>query len=89
MDPQRRCNQQQSRRERRHFCTAEVSLPLERRQRPSASRRLPIVVQSPHANPVVKRLKGQMQIFIGLQFDDHESAVAVQGQQVKQSAVAA
>ena len=54
----------------------------------TAGGRLAIGVERAHANPVVERLQGKMQIFVGLEFDDDEAAVAVEGEQIEHAAIA-
>ena len=47
-----------------------------------------VVVERAHANPIVESLQGQVQIFVGLEFDDRETAVAIEGEQVEHAAIA-
>ena len=49
---------------------------------------LAVVVQRTDANPVVQRLQGQMQVFVGLEFDNRQPSVAVEREQVEHAAVA-
>ena len=49
---------------------------------------LAIRVERAHANPVVERLQRQVKVFAGLQFQNHQPAIAVEGEQVEHAAIA-
>src|ERR1700733_7767156 len=88
MNSQRGRGERKARWQRGNFGAGKIALPLEGRQGPGvACDDLPVLIQCADANPIVEGLHGQMQILIGLQFDNGKSAFAIESQQVEHAAV--
>ena len=88
VNAQSRRSQQQSRRERRNLGACEVTLTLKsRKPAVTALGRLPVCVEYADANPIIEGLQGQMKVFIGFEFDDSETAIAVERQQIEHAAI--
>ena len=80
--------EEQSRRKRRDFCARKVACAFKCGKRAVAARRgLAIGVEGAYADPVVKGLKGQVKVFIGLKFDYDKAAAAVERQQIEHAAI--
>ena len=50
---------------------------------------LPVIVQGSYPDPVIEGLHGEVQVFLGFQFNDGEAGVAVEGEQIEHAAIAA
>jgi hypothetical protein len=90
MNPQSRSRLQQPRHKRRNLRPCEISLPLKCRKRPSASfasNRMSVVVQRAYPNPGVQRLQRQIEILVGLQFNNRQPSVAVERERVQHASI--
>ena len=89
VDAESRANEKEARRERRDFNAAKVAGAIEGRHHAAGGAVGAVVVEGADADPVIERLKGKVQVFVGLQLHHHQSARVVEGEQVEHAAVAA
>jgi hypothetical protein len=88
MDAQGRSGKDETRRQGRNVDAGEVAISLKRRPMLcTATDGLPILIQGADTNPVIERLQGKVQVFVGFELEDGEAARPIEGEQIEHTPV--